>query len=250
MNKDRDYFYKILGLRTGASPAEIKSAYRKLVKLYHPDRDQSPDTAEMYREIRAAYKELLGQLLTDKAGTAKAPNSNFSNRTTQASNHSSGKAQRSATNSSGFSKQATWTSEEWEIWEKEHFSKHFSRNRKTQESIFSNVILSNVLLAFILAIMSCNSSSYEYGELAISYYIVSWVFFIFIRHYSTPSAWLLSMKFAAGILYGIILVFLITCFYTIPGRVILQTGVFAALSVWVLMIEFPIIPFPSRKWRV
>lgn len=36
MNRDR--YYKILGLEATATPAEVKQAYRKLVKQWHPDR--------------------------------------------------------------------------------------------------------------------------------------------------------------------------------------------------------------------
>ena len=66
MNEERDYFYRILGLRPGASQNEIKAAYRRLAKLYHPDYDQSPDTEVMYREIRKAYEKLLNWHLHNK----------------------------------------------------------------------------------------------------------------------------------------------------------------------------------------
>ncbi|MHC5722521.1 MAG: J domain-containing protein, partial [Nostoc sp.] len=35
---DINYAYEILGLEPGASPAQVKRAYRKLVKIWHPDR--------------------------------------------------------------------------------------------------------------------------------------------------------------------------------------------------------------------
>lgn len=47
----------ILGLRTGASPSEIKEAYRKLAKQYHPDIYQL-DNGEKFREINSAYRFL------------------------------------------------------------------------------------------------------------------------------------------------------------------------------------------------
>ncbi|MBR3518939.1 MAG: DnaJ domain-containing protein [Paludibacteraceae bacterium] len=56
--KSASYGYKLtqaynqLGLLTTASEAEIKSAYRKLVKRYHPDR-LSPDATDMERKISA-----------------------------------------------------------------------------------------------------------------------------------------------------------------------------------------------------
>ena len=38
--------------------AQIKSAYRKLAKQYHPDVNDSPDAAEQFREITEAYDTL------------------------------------------------------------------------------------------------------------------------------------------------------------------------------------------------
>lgn len=51
--------YTILGLKPGASRQEIRNAYRKLVKRYHPDVNQSPGAAEKFIEITKAYDTLL-----------------------------------------------------------------------------------------------------------------------------------------------------------------------------------------------
>ena len=50
-------YYEILGVPENASPAEIKAAFRKLAKLFHPDKN--PNGQEQFRKIRKAY-EILG----------------------------------------------------------------------------------------------------------------------------------------------------------------------------------------------
>lgn len=56
-NKD---YYDILGVSKSASQDDIKSAYRKLAKLYHPDlHPNDPECAQKFKEINEAY-EVLG----------------------------------------------------------------------------------------------------------------------------------------------------------------------------------------------
>lgn len=56
MNK-RDY-YEILGVDKSASEADIKSAFRRLAKKYHPDVSKEPDAAEKFKEAQEAYAVL------------------------------------------------------------------------------------------------------------------------------------------------------------------------------------------------
>ena len=57
MATKRDY-YEVLGINKSASKDEIKSAYRKLAKQYHPDNNKSPDAADKFKEVTEAYDVL------------------------------------------------------------------------------------------------------------------------------------------------------------------------------------------------
>lgn len=48
-------FYDVLGVDRGADKRELKSAFRKLAREYHPDVNDSPGAAEKFNEISNAY---------------------------------------------------------------------------------------------------------------------------------------------------------------------------------------------------
>jgi curved DNA-binding protein CbpA len=62
LHLDVHHAYKILGLKAGASQIEVKQAYRKLVKLWHPDRffdqQEKQKAEEKIKEINEAYNQL------------------------------------------------------------------------------------------------------------------------------------------------------------------------------------------------
>lgn len=46
--------YQTLGVETSASRDDIRHAYKKLAKQYHPDLNKSPDAVEKFKEITEA----------------------------------------------------------------------------------------------------------------------------------------------------------------------------------------------------
>lgn len=53
----KDY-YKILGLERGAGAEDVKRAYRKLARKYHPDVSKEPRAEDRFKEVQEAYEVL------------------------------------------------------------------------------------------------------------------------------------------------------------------------------------------------
>lgn len=48
--------YQVLGLKVGATPDEVKKAYRRLAKKHHPDLGGD---SELFKEINKAYDDII-----------------------------------------------------------------------------------------------------------------------------------------------------------------------------------------------
>ncbi|HEY8402047.1 MAG TPA: DnaJ domain-containing protein, partial [Cytophagaceae bacterium] len=49
-------YYEILGVNENASDEEIRKAYRKKAKLYHPDINKSPEAHSKFLLLSTAYE--------------------------------------------------------------------------------------------------------------------------------------------------------------------------------------------------
>src|SRR5580658_485480 len=53
----RDY-YKILGVERAATADQVKTAYRRLARKYHPDVSKEKNAEEKFKEVQEAYEVL------------------------------------------------------------------------------------------------------------------------------------------------------------------------------------------------
>jgi molecular chaperone DnaJ len=75
MSAKRDY-YDVLGVSRNAGQDEIKKAYRRLARQYHPDVNKNSDAEARFKEINEAYQVLSDQgkrATYDSYGTVEAP---------------------------------------------------------------------------------------------------------------------------------------------------------------------------------
>lgn len=64
--------WAVLGLEPGADANAVKRAYRRLAMRWHPDRNADPHATERFKEIRAAYDQLIVAEPVDREAEAEA----------------------------------------------------------------------------------------------------------------------------------------------------------------------------------
>src|SRR5579859_1042887 len=65
-------YYRILGLTSDATLADVKRAYRKLARQHHPDRNNAdPGAVDRFRRITEAYEYLSAHLKDNADGNGR-----------------------------------------------------------------------------------------------------------------------------------------------------------------------------------
>jgi curved DNA-binding protein len=75
----KDY-YKVMGVARDATDAQIKQAYRKLARKYHPDVSKEKDAEARFKEVGEAYEVLRSpekRAAYDRLGTGPRPGEEF-----------------------------------------------------------------------------------------------------------------------------------------------------------------------------
>jgi curved DNA-binding protein len=75
----KDY-YKVMGVARDATEAQIKQAYRKLARKYHPDVSKEPDAEARFKEVGEAYEVLRSaekRGAYDRLGSGPRPGEDF-----------------------------------------------------------------------------------------------------------------------------------------------------------------------------
>ncbi|MDP1801896.1 MAG: J domain-containing protein [Bacteroidota bacterium] len=108
-------YYEILGLHSGASFAEIKSAFRRLAKVYHPDKN--PTGKEHFAKILKAYETLSDPKLKSMYDYRLDYNLTITETYASKSN-----------------KTKTWSFDEKELKRRKYYDEHIKKYAKTKET--------------------------------------------------------------------------------------------------------------------
>jgi hypothetical protein len=103
-------YYEILGVNQNASTAEIKSAFRALAKIYHPDKN--PDGQEDFKKILRAYETLINP----------SRRASYDLRLKHRSNSSANTSKNKSKN---------WTFEEKEMRRRQYYNEHIKKYAKS-----------------------------------------------------------------------------------------------------------------------
>lgn len=108
-------YYSILGLTKNATDIEIKTAFRKLAKIYHPDKNSDPNARILFEHILKAYDTLINPHTRKRYDN----NISFSSSSTPKSNNTSPSSNRRNRG------QKEWNTDEEDLKRREYYKQHY-----------------------------------------------------------------------------------------------------------------------------
>ena len=149
-NKD---LYEILNIEKNASEEEIKFAYKKLAKIYHPDLNKTKDSREIFNDIRHAYDILSDKnkknLYDIKHGFNKAAFENNIPTVPNPENENAGKKEDTSSKNKNFSEILSEIIEGIFVYSKKNvFDKKEKMKDKKNNDIYVNVTISTTEAVF------------------------------------------------------------------------------------------------------
>lgn len=162
-------YYHILGLSNRATLVEIKSAFRKLAVLYHPDKNQGdPDTAEKFQEIKEAYDILINPELKKRFDSGYHYNMKYSKKESETSQSKKTRGKRYSFTEQEFKNRQAFA--------KNYKSTHQKKAKESHETIVPyndfkyimiSIPLSIAILFLVINLLSKDPSHLYKGELAV-----------------------------------------------------------------------------------
>lgn len=114
-------YYEILEVEVDSTSAEIKTAYRKLARKYHPDINKEPDAIEKFKMVTLAYETLSDPIEREKYNILKG----IFKKTNSQTKTSSAKAEEGYKNSSSKSTSYSYS-------QKDEYKQEESQSKKTE----------------------------------------------------------------------------------------------------------------------
>lgn len=144
-------YYDILGIQNEATPSEIKTAFRSLAKLYHPDKN--PDGQELFKKILRAYETL-------------------SNPARKSSYDVKLKYHQNSAKTLNHAKSKHWSFDEKELKRRQYYNDHIKQYEKIKTAKATH------------AELKTNYNEYKYILYATPLAVA---LFLFVIHFATPS---------------------------------------------------------------
>ena len=94
-----------------------------------------------------------------------------------------------------------------------------------------------VFLALVFAFLSCRSFGYSY--IAVLFFMVSWIFYVFLRYSFNFLKLPFLIRLIAGFLYGLILIYLMVGAHSeLDENLTILAGIYAFISIWFLLLSW------------